>query len=76
MGTTFEPWLLLKGPDSSDSTLFTFLHCSAFEAAPYWWAGGALQLLYSIELHSPEFAPAMETCTLSFKQIKREVSQK
>lgn len=75
-GRTFEPWLLLKCPHSSDSTLFTFLLCFAFEAAPYWWIGGALWLPYILRLHSPEFAPAMETCTLSFKQIKREVSQK
>lgn len=36
----------------------------------------ALWLPYILKLCSPEFAPAMETCTLSFKQIKREVSQK
>lgn len=57
-------------------TLFTFLFSLAFEAAAYWWMAGALWLLYILKLHSPEFALAMETCTLSFKQIKREVSQK
>ena len=75
-GRTFEPWLLLKRPNPGDSSLFTFLLSFAFEAAPHWWNGGALWLLYILKPHSPEFAPVMETCTLSFKQIKREVSQK
>ena len=75
-GRTFEPWLLLKHPNPRDSILFTFLICFAFEAASHWWIGGALWLLCILKLHSPEFAPVMETCTLSFKQIKREVSQK